>query len=51
MVSGDVLERLVQEDDREGDLEDDEPLGEAERSDLKYQLEERRRRTDREKAE
>lgn len=38
MVSGEVLEDFVQEDDREGDLEDDDPLGAAERGDLKYQL-------------
>lgn len=44
MVSGDVLECLIQEDDREGDLDDDDPLGVAERSDLKYQLSDRRRR-------
>lgn len=47
MVPGDVLERLVQEDDREGDLEDDDPLGTAERSDLKYQLREREDEEDR----
>lgn len=44
MVPGEVLERLVQEDDREGDLDDDEPLGAAERCDLKYQLREKRRK-------
>lgn len=50
MMSGDVLECLIQEDDREGDLDDDDPLGVAERSDLKYQLSDRRRRrTERDK--
>lgn len=49
MMSGEVLERLVQEDDREGDLEDDDPLGAAQRSDLKYQLRDRQRKREEEK--
>lgn len=47
MVSGEVLEGFVQEDDREGDLEDDDPLGAAERGDLKYQLWEKEDKKDR----
>lgn len=38
MVPGDVFQSLVQEDDRDGDLEDHNPLGPAERGHLEDQL-------------